>query len=353
MIKSITVLFLALVAAPAATSAAVVASDFRPYYVTSDGNGTHQTTLGTDAFGVNHDGVADLILDGISRCSGSLLFTGRHLLTAAHCVTDDFGNFDRSNVNVTWELASGNITASTSDLQVHPSWNGNVGDGYDLAILTFATAINSLVPRYNYYREPGFGEIGVQGIKVGYGQTGIGSGGSTGASGSKRAGLNEWEDDGLDTVGGINNESTQLTYDFDSGQTENDAFQFFFGAPEDLGFGNDEVGAAPGDSGGPTFIFHDGEYQIAGVTSYGFRLFSTEDGSSSDVDNATNSSWGEFVVDARTADSEMLSFLDSVTGFDATAVPEPATLAFFFLGGIGVIFHRHTIRTRRFLHVEA
>jgi hypothetical protein len=64
--------------------------DLMPLYVTADGTATHATTPGVDAFGLDVDGIADLIItrdDGVFRGSGSLLWTGRHILTAAHCVT--------------------------------------------------------------------------------------------------------------------------------------------------------------------------------------------------------------------------------------------------------------------------
>ncbi|MFW5682726.1 MAG: trypsin-like serine protease, partial [Phycisphaeraceae bacterium] len=244
----------------------------RPNYVTSDGTATHTTTAGTPVFGVNHDGVADLIISrpgGNARCTGSLLSDGQTLLTAAHCLTDNNGDPVASSVSATWELASGDVIQSSADVTIHPMYNGDLTDGYDIAIVQFDTKINADVPRYDIYRKTNEGEIGVETVKVGYGRGGFGNTGSTTASGTKRFGKNKYEDDGLGTggtgisnVGGITNSDTQLTYDFDSNfrnldnlsgnDSDHDAFQFFFNRPEDLGYGDDEVGAAPGDSGGPS-----------------------------------------------------------------------------------------------------
>jgi len=65
----------------------------------------HRPTYGGD-----YSGVARLILDttqGAFLCSGALLTTGRHILTAAHCVTDasghdrNFGNRARRRKRIT------------------------------------------------------------------------------------------------------------------------------------------------------------------------------------------------------------------------------------------------------------
>jgi len=327
-----------------------------PVYVTSDGSATHATSAGAPVAGLNHDGVSDMIIStgsGSFRCSGALLYDGQSILTAAHCVTDNSGNINASNVSATWELSGGTVTASSSTIQVHPSYNGSVTNGYDVAVINFSSPIDAAVPRYGIFRDGGLVELGPEIIKVGYGRSGFGETGATTGSGTKRYGKNEWEDDGLgdEGVGGITNDSTQVTYDFDSNyrnldddggkdatdDEDHDGFNFHFGRAVNLGFGDDEVMSGAGDSGSPSFILDDGEYRIAGVASYILRLERSAGppgDRSSDVDDTLNSSWGEFAVDSRLAEPAMSAFVDSAV------IPEPATLALLAAGGLGVLLRR-------------
>jgi hypothetical protein len=87
--------------------------------------------------------------------------------------------------------------------------------------------------------------------------------------------------------------SNALFFDFDSGLPANDLTPLITGTP-DLGFGDDEVGIAPGDSGGPAFIEgSDGIFRIAGVTA---AIRFAEDGPLGDADFndiSGDGSWGE------------------------------------------------------------
>ncbi|MEM1108032.1 MAG: trypsin-like serine protease [Planctomycetota bacterium] len=328
----------------------------RANYVTSDGPGTHVTTPGVDEFGLDHDGVGDLLFSdtsgGVFRCSGSLIGDGQYILSAAHCFTDDFGTQTVTSASFALDTPSGTVVANASTIDIHPLWNGDFFNGHDVAVLTLDTPISLPgVPIYELNRIFG-NEIGVESVKVGFGTSGDGITGGTIASGTKRIGLNEYEDDGLGTdpiTGntnglGINNNDLVLTYDFDSNfanrndlngnDADHDAFDFFFGV-SDLGFGDDEVGAAPGDSGGATFIDDNGNLVIAGITSYGLRLNDITDGSSSDVDGVLNSSWGEFGVDTRVSAPVILSFIDSI-------IPEPGTAGLVFVGGGLALFRRRS-----------
>ena len=66
--------------------------------MTSDVAGSHTTTPGTLAFGIDVDGVGRMVVDDnpalndTSTCSGALLSGGQHFITAAHCVADNSGN---------------------------------------------------------------------------------------------------------------------------------------------------------------------------------------------------------------------------------------------------------------------
>ena len=119
------------------------------------------------------------------------------------------------------------------------------------------------VPRYPLYG--GTSEVGRTAVFAGYGYTGHGS---TGANDrfdtipTKRAGLNRI-DDVRDDFPGVE----FLASDFDSGLAANNSLELI-GFESDLGFGDHEVLAASGDSGGPVFI----NGAIAAVTSWGDRL---------------------------------------------------------------------------------
>lgn len=320
-----------------------------PLIVTSSNGpagGDKLTTPGVPAYGVNVDGVGRMFVDNNPAigfgglCSSSLLWTGQHILTAAHCVTDSSGNInvidgvDGNVVTFTTPTGVYNAPFTSSMVTKHPSYNGNVFAGYDVAIITLPSTLDPSVTRYSLNTST-TADLNSTGIAVGFGQSGHGSTGTTIAAGTKRAGLNKFEDDGL-PLPGITNNSTQLTADFDSGSSANDAFPFFGLGSADLGFGTDEVGTAPGDSGGPTFILDGGTPLIAGVHSYGLRLaFNTPGNPSSDVDGSLNASWGEFWVDARIADAAVLGWIQSV-------VPEPSSTV-TLLAGI-VMF---AIRRRR------
>lgn len=290
---------------------------YRPMYVRSDVSGGGGTTPGLDAYGVDHDGVGRIIIDradlgGAVSCTGSLLWTGRHVLTAAHCLVSEAGEPAATAATVDWQTADGTVSAQASTLWLPAvddvlRYSGSVVDGWDIAILELTAPVANIT-RYDVFRG-NLSELDQPIVKMGYGRSGIGSTGATLPSGTKRAGLNEWESLGLGSlgIGGITNNETQLTYDFDSGSSTNDAFRVFFGFDSDLGLGSDEVGSAPGDSGGPSFINVDGEYLIAGITSYGVRL--QGGGGQSDVDGSLNSTWGEFAADARVAHPDILNFI--------------------------------------------
>ena len=164
------------------------------------------------------------------------------------------------------------------------SYDGNVAHGYDVAALTFSSEFDPSIPRYQIV-SAGF-DTTADALLTGFGQTGIGTTGATLGGGTKRVGLNTFEAQGLGAapfnVGGITNNSTQLTADFDSGIAANDAFDFWFGPMVDLGKGGDEVGFGSGDSGGPAFFDVDPsagvDYRIGGVNSY---IFSNCSGRSS------------------------------------------------------------------------
>ena len=249
------------------------------------------------------DSVVKLTLsrsDGTFLCSGTLLNNGRDILTAAHCLTDDSGNFITSSTFVLFQTQYGTTSIPADSFTVHPDWNGNPDIGNDLAIVHLGRLAPLGATGYEIYRNSD--ELGQVMTRAGYGKSGSGDTGDTLPPGTKHNGLNRYDALG-DVFDGVLDSpplpGAQLAYDFDDGTTAHDAFEFFgrtLGTRNvnDTGLGSDEVMAAPGDSGGPAFINN----QIAGVTSYVLRL-SNAFGQSSDIDSELNSSFGEFAFDTR------------------------------------------------------
>jgi hypothetical protein len=134
--------------------------------------------------------------DGVVRlpgCTGSLMHTGTHILTAAHCVDSDgtSGTFgpdgassarfdlvrDASDIDISLSVPVANIT-------IHPAWGGNsnISAGNDLAIFTLTDPDDPapdrrLVAPFGAQRYPLFtGSVtGETFTVVGYGETGTGA----------------------------------------------------------------------------------------------------------------------------------------------------------------------------------
>lgn len=299
---------------------AIVVSGDPNDYIVNPGNG--------------FDGVVSLSLQtslGRFLCSGSLLPSGRHILTAAHCLTDNFGFNITNAATAFFDLPTGKLGINTANIFIHPDWDGFAdfdSFGGDLAILELASAAPEAAQRHDIYRNTD--EIGQVSVKVGYGLSGQGNQGFNPRQfpfGVKRSGQNVYDFLGENLDPGVL-PGAILLYDFDSGLPENDAFGFV-GIP-DLGLGLPEVNSSPGDSGGPTFI----NGLIAGVTSYGqcfFNPINFECFSPPDVDNIGNSSFGEFSGDTRV--STYASYIDDVLAGKITPtskVPEPSTMFALF-----------------------
>ena len=282
-----------------------------------------------------------------SSCTSSLLPTGLHILTAAHCFTESTEDlegaisekFVTSDAIVTFESPTLS-SISASEFYIHPDFNSEL-EG-DIAIVKLANPAPLEIDRYDIYRN--IDEIGQVATLVGYGDTGNGNTGDT-ISGefpeTKRYGQNVYEDFSsnlLENAKQINPDITSeaainnvLAYDFDNGLAVNDAFGYF-GFPN-LGLGLNEVNSAPGDSGGPIFI----NGLIAGITS--FSESSSFFVIPSDIDSELNSSFGEFSFDTRV--SSYASYIDNVLA-DKIAptyqIPEGSTVvgSVFALGGLAI-----------------
>jgi hypothetical protein len=278
--------------------------------ITSDGNGTHIAQPGTPMFGINHDGVARLIAQmstgGSALCSGTLLEGGRHVLTAAHCVD----NADIQSISVRFELPAGNVTIPATSWTPHP-----LGRSVrDVGIITLSQRAPLEIPRTSPLRSVGM-DLNVPNYTFGYGLKGYGATGRDTNDGNKRGGRNTYEATGTTkrvtnlTLGGDDTHHW-LFSDFDNGLAANDGFGFHFGQ-SGLGYGDDEVYATSGDSGGPILVPNGHTFVIAGVVSSGGRYENGPTNPNSDVDATINGTWGQFSVDARISEAQSLSFIES------------------------------------------
>ncbi len=247
-------------------------------------------------------GVGFSNVSNVGSCSGSLLGSGMHFLTAAHCILDSNG-LASGTATVTFTSGAGTFAYTATAMIANSAFNaGNFLGGSDLAIITLNQVVDLSIDRYSLYSSAA--ELSQIGTLVGYGREGTGNtGGEGGTFGTRRKGQNE-----IDQIVGGN----ILFYDFDNGNS----LQSTLGGN---GLGVNEVGLYKGDSGGPTFIGN----QIAGIHSF----ISCIPGPGStclnppDFDTTLNGSFGERFGDTRV--STYVSWINGVV--DPLTVPEPAT----------------------------
>lgn len=287
----------------------------RPLYTSLDDPSNHNVPASDP-----HDGVAKLILttaDGTFGCSGTLADDKIHVFTAAHCVSDDNGNYILTSGFATFEGNSESITIpiDASNSLAHPNYDGDYIKGNDIAILK----LESSPPGVPGIPHATSNAVGTVVGKTGYGLSGYfnsGTDSSTYSFGTQRDGQNKYDafadtmyvalglTSGVDFVPGA-----IYQFDSDDGTAKHDAFGFFFGI-SDTGLGNNEVMSASGDSGGPTFA--NGE--LTGITSYGISLQYTNKQTSDCTKQfgqpKLDSSCGEFAGDTRVASYS--SFIDGV-----------------------------------------
>ncbi|MCG8692201.1 MAG: trypsin-like serine protease [Minwuiales bacterium] len=244
-----------------------------------------------------------------TKCNGALLKGGRRILTAAHCLTDSKGKVDRDQVSVFFDLPGNTVqTPRIGKFKVHPNWNGDLQHGYDVAIIQLEEEAPEAADRYEIYR--GNDEIGRTGQVVGYGRSGNGNDGAQRSPRirklSARNKIDALPEDFLGVFSNFDDTTpgTQLGFDFDNGEEENDAFGRYIDEP-DLGLGEEEGIFAVGDSGGPTFI--DG--QVAGIHSYLITNPQRPGRETSDIDEFHNASFGEIAFDTRV--SVLADWIDS------------------------------------------
>ena len=264
------------------------------------------------------DGVGALQLEFnnlISNCTGSLMGSGRHVLTAAHCVTERDGTVPKVKGYVTFQSsAGGEETIGITQPSVHPSWTGDLRAGGDIAVLTLQRPASAAIPRYHLYsRDDESGRI-VE--LIGVGVSGTGAEGFTIEDGRRRGGYNRLDGTFVGTFDrfeGWTAGANSLLIDFDDGSAAHDALSVF--GLLDKGTGLGEVFPFSGDSGGPAFL--DGS--IAAVSSFRTRVF-RDDGTSPDIDDVRNGSFGE--ISGLTRVSRYEDWISA----RVSAIPEPGTL---------------------------
>ena len=145
--------------------------------------------------GTGYDGVVEVDTVDAGQAymgSGSLLAGSNWVLTAAHVVwSDTFGTpLAPSQVTVDFDLSTGRVTVPVTQVIVNPGYDGTPEDGNDLALIQLQY-VPTGVTGYQIYT--GSNNVGQTAMLVGYGQTGTGNTGPTGAAGTKHDGLNRFE----------------------------------------------------------------------------------------------------------------------------------------------------------------
>ena len=238
-----------------------------------------------------YDGVVRVAIGGYYG-TGTLLYDGKAILTAAHL----FEDATETTASVYFETAQGNITLNASNILIHPDYDPIEGNN-DLAIIWLNDDAPASAERYDIYRDSD--EISQHSTMVGYGVPGTGySGAQDNYNGpyvrlmtenTFDASADELKDALGYVMGWMPTKDSQLMADFDNGQSTHDALGMFLGI-NDTGVGIMEGIISSGDSGGPAFI----DNKVAGIASYISSLETYN--YYPDVDGVTNSSFGEIAA---------------------------------------------------------
>ncbi len=200
-----------------------------------------------------------------------------------------------------------------SQVYVDPSYDGNPFDGGDVAVIHLSSPAPASAQRYDIDRRND--QMGQAFTFEGYGLIGFGATGSVNNTyGTLHSGENKFELTGNQVYSSIS--SVLLAYDFDDGTPTHDAFGRMFGL-NDLGLGNNEACAAPGDSGGPSFILENGVPVIGAVTTGGVEPAAASPSieiNAPDGGYLANGPISDFgTIGMHTSVSPYVSWIDSVT----------------------------------------
>ncbi len=206
-----------------------------------------------------YDSVGVVKLGGTAIDSSGILIAPNWVLTAAHTIPS--GNAGATD---TWTF--GSEIRLIEDSFRNPNFNGQIANGYDIALHKLASPITTITPA-QLYTGAASDLIGDTLTYVGYGQSGTGSTGATLPWGTKRAGVNIAEQLGYTiNPGGVN----EAVY---TGQM---LFADMDDPPGGPQFGNPLGSTIPinleylialGDSGGGLFVEQGGQHYVAGVHS--------------------------------------------------------------------------------------
>ena len=228
--------------------------------------------------------------------TGILLESGKHVLTAAHCVAGFSASDDGLRGRV--EVFSGNKQKIIpwEKVSLHPAYRQ--GGAWDAGIIELNQEVDAgFAARYPLVRSPR--SLPEMILRAGWGKGGTGITGEIGSTGKLLAGLNHHE---ARTNGKLTKSFRSggdhlplLLSDFDGGTGDDPLSVFAASAgldmPANPGVGALECQIANGDSGGPVFV-RDKCGQTVVVALQVGRI-----SRGADIDHRLNSSWGELAVD--------------------------------------------------------
>jgi secreted trypsin-like serine protease len=261
--------------------------------------------------------------------SGTLI-SSKWVLTAGHVVggTNNYGAGVSGMIFGLGSVLSQTGTAATRVIP-YAGWSssgGNLWNGVDLGLVELSQPITSVTPALLDFRTP---LLGLLGTNVGYGRSGIGSGGMSTPAGTKRAGQNVIDARGgmVTTLGsgtlldldGIS--PTVLFQDFDH---PTDPVASLMGSVTPVA---QEYLIASGDSGGGLFIDVGGVTKLVGVNSFLASLPYPWDTTGAKAD------YGDLagVVSVQSFENWI---------FTMTGVPEPSVVSLLFFGLGGLVLMR-------------